>query len=242
MHYHLITIFPEIFESFLATSLLAKAREKQLIDFSFTNPRDFCTDKQRQVDDQIYGGGAGLLMKAQPLIDAIREVESRIQNSESRKIDNKKKQEQTKTRNIKILLLEPSLTVFDQQMAHTLTDEYTDLVLICGRYEGIDHRVELRCRQQFGDNFSTISLGQWVTLGGEAPAMCVIEATARLLDGVIKEPISRQDESYRPEDGGALIEYPQYTRPEEVEGMRVPDILLSGHHAQIEQRRRGEKK
>jgi tRNA (guanine37-N1)-methyltransferase len=119
-----------------------------------------------------------------------------------------------------------------------LVDDYTDIILICGRYEGIDHRVELWCQQEFGNHFSKISLGQFVTLGGEIPTMTIIEATARLVPGVIKEELSRQEESYRPEQGGENIEYPQYTRPEEVEGLDVPDILLSGHHAEIEQWRK----
>lgn len=222
MRYHIITIFPEIFDSFIDTSLLAKAREKQLIDFFFINPRDFCTDRQRQIDDQIYGGGAWLLMKAPPIIAAIQAVRTWLDDSAR----------------MGVVLPSPSSTYFDQELTHTLTDSYTDLVFVCGRYEWIDHRVELWCQQEFGQHFYKVSLGKFVTLGGEVPSMVMIEAISRLIPWVIKEQISRQDESYRPEQGGENIEYPQYTRPEEVEGMRVPDILLSGHHAQIAARRR----
>lgn len=213
MRYHIISIFPELFNSFLETSLLAKAQEKWIIDFHLVNPRDFCTDKHKQIDDEPYGGGAGMLMKAQPIIDAIKSL-------------------QLQAAGAKLLLLAPSRLEFTQQLAHEYC-EVQDIVLICGRYEGIDHRVELRCQQEFGDSFSKISLGKFVTLGGEVPAMTIIEATARLIPGVIKEELSRQDESYRPEHWWENIEYPQYTRPESVEWFSVPEVLLSWHHAEI---------
>lgn len=222
MRYYIITLFPEIFNSFLDTSLLAKAREKKLIDFFFINPRDFCTDKQRQVDDQIYGGGAWLLMKAPPIIVAIQTVVAGLHASAQ----------------IAVVFPSPSSMYFDQELTHTLTDTYTDLIFLCGRYEWIDYRVELWCQEVFGQHFYKVSLGKFVTLGGEIPTMVMIEAISRLIPWVIKEQISRQDESYRPELGGENIEYPQYTRPEEVECMRVPEILLSGHHAHIAARRR----
>ncbi len=221
MHYHIITIFPEIFDSFLSTSLIARAREDEKIFVDLINPREYCTDKNRQIDDEPYGGGAGMLMKAQPVIDSIKDVVNRIQNPESR---NKK---------TKVVLLNPSEVIYDQQMAHTLVDEYADIVLICGRYEGIDERVKLRCEQEYGDDFAVVSLWPYVTLGGETPAMVMIESTARLVPGVIKEEISRQDESYRPEHNMTNIEYPQYTRPQQVEWFDVPEVLLSGHHEEI---------
>lgn len=221
MHYHIITLFPEIFESFLSTSLIAKAQEKRLISCTLVNPRDFCTDKHKQIDDDPYGGGAGMLMKAEPVIDAIKYIlgDSRLRgNDES---------------STKVILLWPSKEVFNQKMAHVFVDDYTDIIFICGRYEGIDHRVELWCQREFGEDFCKISLGKFVTLGGEAPAMNIIEATARLVPWVIKEEASRQDESYRPEQGGENIEYPHYTRPAEVEGLSAPEVLLSGHHGEI---------
>ena len=221
MRYHIITIFPEIFDSFVATSLLAKAREKQLIDFSFITPRDFCTDKQRQVDDQIYGWGVWLLMKAPPIISAIQSVVASL----------------WKDAKLAVIFPSPSLHYFDQWVAHTLTDTYTDIILLCGRYEWIDHRVELWCQKQFGQDFFKVSLGKFVTLWWEVPSMLIIETISRLIPGVIKEEESRQDESYRPDLGGENIEYPQYTRPEEVEWMSVPAVLLSGHHAEIAKRK-----
>lgn len=218
MRYHIISIFPEVFESFVTTSLLAKWREKGLIDFVFVNPRDFCQDRQRQVDDQIYGWGAGLLMKAQPIIDAIKSV--------MRTVD---------PVSCAVIMPEPSEHVFCQQDAHEWTEKYTDIVFVCGRYEWIDHRVEMRCGQVFGQDFYKVSLGQFVTLGGEVPVMLMIETLSRLLPGVINDELSRKDESYRPEKWGKNIEYPHYTRPEEVEWMRVPEVLLSGHHKKIEE-------
>lgn len=221
MRYHLVTLFPELFDSFVATSLLAKAREKKLIEFSLVNPRDFCLDKQRQVDDQIYGWWAWLLIKAQPVIDAIKFIVDQVAVKSS----------------CGVVLLSPSRDYFDQAYAHRFVEKYTDIIFVCGRYEGIDHRVDLWCRSLFWDDFYKLSVGRFVTLGGEVPTMMMIETVARLLPWVINDETSRQDESYRPELGGNNIEYPQYTRPEEVEGMRVPDVLLSWHHAQIEERK-----
>lgn len=221
MRYYILSLFPEMFDSFLRTSLISKAREKWLIDFVFVNPRNFCTDKQRQVDDEIYGWWTGLLMKAQPIIDAVKFVMQSVDPA-----------------SCAVVMPEPSEHYFVQHDAHQWTEKYTDIILICGRYEGIDHRVELRCGQVFWQDFYKVSLGQFVTLGGEVPSMIIIEATARLLPWVINDEMSRQDESYRPEQWGSNIEYPQYTRPEIVEWMRVPEILLSGHHKKIEERKK----
>jgi tRNA (guanine37-N1)-methyltransferase len=162
-----------------------------------------------------------MLLKAQPIIDAIRLATKDI------------KGERTCVR-----LLWPARAVFEQEDAHSMVETYTHCVLICGRYEGIDHRVELRCENTFGVDFSRLSLWKFVTLGWEIPAMTFIEATARLIPWVIKEETSWQDESYRPELWWINIEYPQYTRPEIVEGMQVPEILFSGHHANIAERRK----
>lgn len=235
MHYHLITIFPEIFTSFLSTSLLAKAQEKDILKFSVVNPRDFCKDKQKQVDDEIYGGGAGMLMKAQPVIDAIKDILKGIWVTST---DHGRSLRDAMS-NFKIIFLSPSKIFFDQTMAHQLAEEVEHIILICWRYEGIDHRVEEWCDREFGNKFEKVSLGRYVTLGWELPAMCIIEATARLIPWVIKEQASRQDESYRPQQEMKNVEYPQYTRPEEVEGIPVPDVLVSWNHAQIEARRRG---
>ncbi len=220
MHYHIVTIFPEIFDSFLSTSLIGRALEDKRIFVDLVNPREFCEDRQRQIDDEPYGWGAGMLMKAQPLIDAIKNVYEKLKtNSEKLKC--------------KVVLLGPSDTLYNQAIAHTLIDDYTDIILICGRYEGFDQRVVDWCLREFDKDFTVVSLGQYVTLWGEVPAMSIIESTARLVPWVIKEEVSRQDESYRPEKWMNNLEYPQYTRPQEVEWFEVPKVLLSGHHEEI---------
>ena len=224
MRYHIVSIFPEIFSSFFATSLLAKAIEKWLIHVEYINPRDFCTDPHRQIDDKVYGWWVGLLMKAQPIIDAIKSIMHHVTPS-----------------TCALVLPEPSPTYFTQRVAQDRSKTYDDIIFVCGRYEWIDHRVELRWEQVFWQDFYKLSLGQFVTLGGEVPTMMMIEATTRLLPEVIHDEQSRQDESYRPECGEPLLEYPQYTRPEYVEWMRVPDVLLSGHHQHIEERKQQHK-
>jgi len=221
MKYSIITIFPEIFSTFLDTSLIGKGVASWRITVACINPRDFCTDTHKQIDDLPYWWWAGMLLKAQPIIDAIRFVISWT-DSESLTC---------------VRLLWPTKEIFDQKDAHDVVDAYDHCILICGRYEGIDQRVQTRCEKQFANDFSLLSLWKFVTLGGEVPAMTFIEATARLIPWVIKEEMSRQDESYRPELWGMNIEYPQYTRPEVVEWMQVPEILFSWHHAHIAQRR-----
>ncbi len=232
MHYHLITIFPEIFDSFLSTSLIAKAQEKGLVKFSLINPRDFCVDKQKQVDDEIYGWGAGMLMKAQPIIDAIKSILMPLGVTFTPEWIT-----HDWTRKFKIILLWPSKTVFNQLMTHYIAEEVDHLVLICGRYEWVDYRVEEWGSKMFNSNFEKVSVGSFITLGGEIPAMSIIEATARLLPWVIKEEASRQDESYSLAQQMKNIEYPQYTRPELVEWISVPEVLIGGNHAQIKARR-----
>jgi tRNA (guanine37-N1)-methyltransferase len=180
-------------------------------------------------------------MKAEPVIDAIRSSFKPPLSSFSGG-----KEPRVSWIKTKIIMVGPSKTVFNQQIAHELSI-YDHLICICGRYEGIDHRVKMRCQNEFGEDFwfsqnqksgettfCEISLGQFVTLWWEVPAMTMIEAITRLIPWVIKEEQSRQDESYRPEHAMNNIEYPQYTRPEIVEGMIVPEVLLSGHHKKIE--------
>lgn len=254
MHITCITIFPEIFKPFFTSSLLGKAVEKGILEFDTINPRDFCRDRQKKVDDEIYGGGVGLLMKAQPVIDSIRyavkELETtnyKPQLSEVWSLKSEVKNLKSEVCRMKLIMVWPSKTVFNQQIAHDLS-VYDHLIFICGRYEGIDHRVNLRCEREFCQDFWSfqdqkscettfceLSLGQFVTLWGELPAMTMIEAITRLIPGVIKEEISRQDESYRPEQDMQNIEYPQYTRPEIVEWFAVPEVLLSGHHKKIQE-------
>jgi tRNA (guanine37-N1)-methyltransferase len=209
MHIHIVSIFPDIFQSFLGTSLIAKAQEKQLLTFSVINPRDFCQDKHQQIDDSLYGGGAGMLIKAQPIIDT---TESIIKNITSE--------------NRAIIFPAPSKEIFVQKHAHVLA-KYDYLIFVCGRYEGIDYRREQYFQDKYPGKFFKLSLGQFITLGGEVPTMVMLEAITRLIPGVIKESRSREQESYSIKHGGNNIEAPNYTKPEIVYGYRVPKILLS---------------
>lgn len=223
MHIHLVSIFPSIFESFLETSLIKKAIDKKLIKIDVLDPRSFVPGKGQYVDDEIYGGGAGMLMKAKPVIEAVESLVKKI-----KKLKNKE---------FKIIYLSPSKQIFTQKLAHAYA-EVQHIIFVCGRYEGIDHRFVEFMSDKYSKNFETLSIGKFITLGGEAPAMTVIESIVRLVPGVIKDAKSRQDESYSLQYDMKNIEYPQYTRPEEVFGYKVPEILLGGHHKKIEERRK----
>lgn len=236
MHIHIVSIFPDIFKSFLETSLIKKAQEKKILKFSFVNPRTFCPDRHQTVDDTICGWGAGLLMKAKPAIDAVEHI------VKSLKAKSQKSKKTTwwlygpSTLDFKIILPSPSKEEFNQKVAHSLS-ESDHIIFICTRYEGIDYRFEEYMKKKYKKNFQKISLGHFITLGGETPAMVMIEAISRLIPWVIKEEISRQDESYNVQHNMNNLEYPQYTKPEEVYGMKVPKVLLSGHHGKIQERR-----
>ena len=234
MHIHIISIFPEIFDNFINTSLIKKAREKKILSFDFVNPRIFCPGKHQQVDDTIYGGGAGLLMKAQPAIEAVESVIKSITTNVKRQTWNvKRKMWNVQRETFNVILLSPSKDFFTQKQAHTLSNS-EHVIFVCTRYEGIDYRFEQYMKKKYGKQFHKVSIGQYITLGGEIPAMVMIEAITRLIPGVIKEEMSRQEESYSVKDDMKNIEYPQYTHPDDVLGMKVPKILLSGHHANIE--------
>lgn len=207
MHIHYISLFPEMFQNFEQTSLVAKAVERGLVSFSHYNPRENTADWF--VDDGIYGGGAGMLIQAEPVIQSIEQALDTVQEDET----------------YRIVLLSPSETVFDQSVALERSS-YDHLIFISGRYEGIDHRVQLRCEREQADCFVRASLGSFVLLGGEVASMTMTEAVIRLVPHVIKEAASRQHESYSPLQGMNNIEAPHYTRPPSVRGMDVPDSLL----------------
>lgn len=168
MNFYIVSIFPDIYTSFLQTSLIKKATEKGVLSFSITDPRTFCSDKQQQVDDEIYGGGAGMLMKAKPLIDS---VESIITNYEL----------QITNYDRKIVYMSPSEKIFNQEIAYQYAGALKDIIFVCGRYEGIDYRFEQYMQEKYPKHFEKLSLGQFVTLGGEAPSMVMIEAISRLI-------------------------------------------------------------
>lgn len=209
MNYYVLTLFPDMIKSGLASSILGKAQEKDLINIELINIRDFAQNKHKQVDDYPYGGGAGMVMQPQPIISAYNSI---------------KQQSKKKSR---VIYLTPQGKTFNQDMASLLAKE-EELVFLCGHYEGIDERVI--------DTIVTdeISIGDYVLTGGELAVMVLIDAISRLIPGVLNNDSSAETESFY--DG--LLEYPQYTRPAECMGMKVPEVLLSGHHKNIEQWRR----
>jgi len=208
MNFDIISLFPESFISYFSVSILKRAQEDGLISISTHNLRDYTHDKHKTVDDTPYGGGAGMLLKVEPLAEAIENLQSTINN------------QQCKTRTI---LFSAKGKTFMQADARRLA-EYDRLILICGRYEGIDERVV----ENFVDE--EFSIGNYVLTGGEIPAMIVVDAVARLLPGVLGNAESAETESHCVE---GEVEYPQYTKPEDFRGYKVPEVLLSGNHGEI---------
>jgi len=203
-----VTLFPELFDSPLAASLLGKARAAGLVSIDFVNPRDFTSDRHRSVDDAPYGGGPGMVMKPQPLVDAIESAGAGVHR----------------------VLLTPGGAPLDQARVRELAAR-PHIMLVCGRYEGIDERVSRIAIDE------EISLGDFVLSGGEPAAIAVIDAVARLVPGVLGEFASTVEESF---SDGVSLEYPQYTRPPEFRGLAVPDILVGGHHEKVRAWRRRE--
>lgn len=207
MRIDIVTIFPGIFESPLRESLLGRAIGAGLVDVRVHDLRDAATDKHRQVDDESYGGGPGMVMKPEPVFAAVESLGSGDRRT---------------------LLLSPAGRRLDQDLARELAAEPW-LVLICGRYEGVDERVVE------GLPAEEVSIGDYVVAGGEVPALVVLEAVTRLVPGVIGREESHEQDSFG-DDG--ILDHPHYTRPAEFRGMRVPETLLSGNHAEIERWRR----
>lgn len=199
MRISVLTLFPEFFTSFTTTSIIKRALENKKITFETINFRDYTKDKHNNVDDTICGGGAGMLLACQPIVDCIKAI---------------------KTENSIVVMMSPQGNAFTQKYARKMI-EYDHIILLCGHYEGFDERI-----RDYVD--MEISIGDYVLTGGEAGALVVSDALIRLVDGVIKKD-SHEDDSF--ENG--LLEYPQYTRPVEFEGKRVPEVLLSGHHENI---------
>jgi len=200
-----VTIFPEMFPGPLGFGVVGKALERGLLALDVRNLRDWADPPHRQVDDATFGGGAGMVFKPEPLFRAVEDLRKGAQRDKTR-----------------VVLLDPGGRPFDQRVAQELAGcERT--VLICGRYEGVDGRV----RENLVDE--EISIGDYVLPGGELPAMVIMETVARLIPGVVGEPASVEAESFE----GGLLDHPHYTRPAVYQGMAVPEILLSGHHADI---------
>lgn len=219
MQIYIVSIFPEIFDSFISTSLIKKAQEKKILKFNFVNPRSFCKDKHQQVDDAIYWWGAGMLIKAKPIIDSVEYIIKKFKLSK-----------------FKILFPSPSTQIFNQKISHSLS-KVQDLIFVCWRYEGIDYRWEQYMKKKYKTKFQKISLWSFITLWWELPTMTMIESITRLIPWVIKESESRKNESYSMDQNMQNLEYPQYTRPEELLKMKVPEILLSWHTKKIQERK-----
>ena len=210
MRFDICTLFPEIFESYLGQSLLGKAIDAGLVQVKLWNFRDFTTDKHNKVDDRPYGGGPGMLIRCEPVFDCVEAVQ---------------KDDQTPAT---LILLGPQGRRLTQRVVEELSEKQR-LVLLCGRYEGFDERVRL------GLEPLEISAGDFIANGGEVPAMLVIDTVIRMIPGVLGDETSSKYESFA-ESG--LLEYPQYTRPREYRGMTVPEVLLSGHHQEVDRWRK----
>jgi tRNA (guanine37-N1)-methyltransferase len=210
MKIDVLTLFPAMFAGPLDESIVKRAREAKLLDLKIHNLRDWTHDRHRTVDDRPFGGGPGMLLKVEPLFEAIESLQ------------------REKTR---VILLSPGGRKFSQEIARELAQK-KDLLLVCGSYEGFDERV----REALADD--ELSIGDYVLTNGALPAMVVIDAVARLLPGVLGDDESSHDESFTT----GLLEYPQFTRPAEFRGMKVPEVLLSGNHAEIEKWRREQAK
>ena len=208
MNFHIMTLFPDMIENGLSESITGRAVKNGIINIDAVNIRDFATNKYKHVDDYIYGGGAGMLIQAEPVYNAFLDIKHRVDAKGEKKL--------------RVLHMTPQGTPFSQAMAEELSKE-EDLVILCGHYEGIDERV---LEMIVTDN---ISIGDFVLTGGELPAMMIVDAVARLIPGVLGSDDSAVYESFYE----GLLECPQYTRPEKFMGKRVPEVLLSGHHKNI---------
>lgn len=208
MKFNIITIFPKIFDSYFDESILKRAKEKKMIEIEIHNLRDFTKDERKTVDDTPYGGGAGMVLKVEPIYDCLKSIK--------------------KSENSRTILFSAKGKRFTQADVKRLA-EYENLIMICGRYEGVDERVAKNLIDE------EISIGDYVLTGGEIPAMVLIDSVSRLIPGVLGNLESVKEESHG-QDG--FLEYPQYTKPEKFLDWEVPKVLLSGNHAEIEKWRR----
>jgi tRNA (guanine37-N1)-methyltransferase len=218
MNYHVLTLFPEMVLQGLGTSITGRAIDKGLISVNAVNIRDFSEDKHNKVDDYPYGGGAGMVMQAEPVYKSYGYLANHIKMS---------KEDLTDYHKPRVIYVTPQGSIFNQSLAEEFAKE-EDLIFLCGHYEGIDERVLDMIVTDY------VSIGDYVLTGGELPAMVMIDAISRLIPGVLNNDVSSEFESFQDN----LLEYPQYTRPELFMGQKVPEVLLSGHHANIDTWRR----
>jgi len=214
---YILTLFPGMFRGPFDESIVGRAREQGLVEVRLVNFRDFAHDRHRTVDDYPYGGGPGMVLKPEPIFEAVEWVQANIREREG----------EEEVRRTPVILLSARGRPFTQAVAQAMARKRY-LILICGHYEGVDERVaEALCTDE-------LSIGDYVLTGGELPAMVVVDAVVRLLPGVLHSPESAQDDSYT----SGLLQFPHYTRPAVYRGMAVPEVLLSGHHAEIARWRR----
>ena len=205
MKIQIITLFPEMFDQVLNNSMMWKAQNQGVVSFSLINLRDFGIGPRKTVDDTTYGGGDGMLLKPEPLFAAVEFAKKSSPNA-------------------RVVAMTPSETVWNQQLAQNYAESSQDLIILCGRYEGFDARI-------FEIVDEKISIGKFVLTGGELPAMVLIDSIVRLIPGVLGGEKSAEIESY---SDGDNLEFPQFTRPADFRGMKVPEVLLNGHHAEID--------
>ena len=206
MKIDILTIFPEMFEGFINTSIIKRAIKKEIVEIQIHDIRKYSTDKHKKVDDYSYGGGRGMVLMPQPIFDAVDDI---------------------KTKDSKVLLMTPQGRKYKQSLAYDLSKE-KHIIIICGHYEGFDERIRTLADEE-------ISIGDYVLTGGELPSMIITDSIIRLLDGVIEQE-SHLNDSFN----NNLLDYPVYTKPENFRGMKVPEVLLSGHHANIKKYREEE--
>jgi tRNA (guanine37-N1)-methyltransferase len=211
MRFDVLTLFPEMFPGYLSQSLLNKAIERRLVDIQIHNIRDWATDKHHKIDDRPFGGGPGMILMVEPVVNSVRTVQQMTQPAG------------------KVVMMTPSGRRLNQKIVEELAVE-PRLVLLCGRYEGFDQRVTEILEPM------EISIGDYIVNGGEVAAMVMIDSLVRMVPGVLGDEQSSWDDSFS--RGNRLLEYPQYTRPREFEGLKVPEILLSGDHGEIERWRK----
>lgn len=209
MKIQVITLFPEIIQPFFENAMMWKAQNQGVVSFEIINLRDFGIGLRRQVDDVPYGGGDGMLLKPEPLFEAVEFAKKSSPNA-------------------KVIAMTPSENIWNQEMAQKKADSCEDLIILCGRYEGFDSRI-------FEIVDEKISVGKFILTGGEIPAMTIIDSIVRLIPGVLGGEKSAEIESY---SNGDNLEFPQFTRPADFRGMKVPEVLLSGHHAKINEWRK----
>ena len=209
MKYYVMTLFPEMFEQVMGSSIMGKAIDQGLIELEIFNIRDFTLDKHNKVDDYPYGGGAGMVMEAEPIYRCYEEICSRAEKRPA------------------VVYMTPQGEVFSQRKAESLSTK-DEVVFLCGHYEGVDERVLEEIVTDY------VSIGDYVLTGGELPSMIMVDAISRLVPGVLHNDVSAEFESFQDN----LLEYPQYSRPETWHDKKVPEVLMSGHHANIEKWRR----